>query len=102
MSVMGASNWPHLKSLYRGYLHQDFTAEHGSADNAVQAWLADAGVDNARELSAEWRNFLNVTYGMDLEARTHALRELVGGSWAPSDEREFDVVSARLLKAGQV
>ena len=42
MSLMGTRKWPYLASLFGGYLHQDFTAEHGSAPRAVQAWLTEA------------------------------------------------------------
>ena len=101
MSLMSPRRWPHLASLCSGYLHQDFTAVHGSAPKAAQAWLTEAGVADARELSAEWRSFLNVTSGMDVQARTRALRELAGGAWAPSDELEFESVSALLIDAGR-
>ncbi|BCS35397.1 hypothetical protein TBR22_A46240 [Luteitalea sp. TBR-22] len=99
MSLKGPMEWEQLASLCGGHLHQDFVAEHGSAQKAVQAWLAEASRDDAMELSSEWRSFLNVTHGMSLEARAAALRELAGGSWAPANELEFEVVSALLLNA---
>lgn len=101
MSLRGPLEWPHLQSLCGGYLHQDFAAVHGSAARAVQAWLADVSVDDARELSSEWRTFLNVTNGMTLPERAEALRELAGGSWAPMDDGEFAAVSALLIDAGE-
>ncbi len=69
MTLKGPTEWPYLASLCGGYLHQDFAAEHGSASKAVQAWLADANGDDAMALSSEWRTFLNVTHGMDVDAR---------------------------------
>jgi hypothetical protein len=99
MTLKGPTEWPHLASLCDGYLHQDFTAEHGSASGAVQAWLADAGRDGAMALSSEWRTFLNVTHGMGVDARARALRNLMGGSWAPASAEEFDVVSTLLVNA---
>lgn len=99
MSLKGPLDWTHLESLCGGYLHQDFTAEHGSASRAVQAWLADASRDDARALSSEWRTFLNVTHGMDVPARARALRDIVGGAWAPSSDLEFEAVSALLINA---
>jgi hypothetical protein len=50
-------------------------------------------------LSSEWRTFLNVTRGMDVAARTHMLRDLLGGSWAPASTAEFEAVSALLTNA---
>jgi hypothetical protein len=99
MTLKGPTEWPHLESLCGGYLHQDFTSEHGSAPEAVQAWLADASRDDAMALSSEWRTFLNVTHGMGAVARTRTLREIVGGSWAPASDLEFEAVSALLMNA---
>ena len=101
MSLTGIRKWSCLTSLFSGYLHQDFTAEHGSAPRAVQARLTEMRVDEARDLSAEWRRFLNVTHGMDPQARARILRELAGGAWAPGDEREFELVSALLMDAAR-
>lgn len=101
MSSKGRLASPHLESLYGGYLHQDFAVEHGSAARAVQAWLEEASPEDAKALSAEWRTFLNVTRGMDAALRARMLRDLAGGSWAPSSEAEFELVSALLLNAWQ-
>lgn len=98
MSLKGPIEWRQLESLCSGYLHQDFTVEHGSAVDAVRAWLADASPRDARALSSEWRRFLNLTYGMDTETRVRALQEVCGGSWAPTVP-EFDAVSTVLLDA---
>jgi hypothetical protein len=100
MSLTGSRKWPQLASLAGGYLHQDFTAEYGSAPQAVQARLTEMAPDEARELSAEWRRFLNLTHGMGPEARASTLRELAGGAWAPATEREFELVSSLLVEAG--
>ncbi len=99
MSLHGCSRWWHLQSLSGGYLHQDFVAEHGSAAGAVRAWLADAGSDEARALSSEWRTFLNLTHGMTCDQRADELRRVAGGSWAPADDAEFEAVSALLIDA---
>jgi hypothetical protein len=100
MNLKGPLAWPHLESLCGGYLHQDFTAEHGSALQAARAWLNDGSPVDARKVSSEWRTFLNVTHGMDADARARALREVAGGAWAPTSEAEFEAVSALLLDAG--
>ena len=99
MSLKGPMEWPQLESLCGGYLHQDLAVVHGSALNAVQAWLDEASPDDVAELSSEWRTFLNVTQGMDLQERTRALRELAGGAWDPGSDAEFDDVSALLMDA---
>ena len=78
MSLKGPMEWPQLESLCGGYLHQDLAVEHGSALNAVQAWLDEASPDDVSELSSEWRTFINITQGMELQDRTRALREAAG------------------------
>lgn len=99
MSLMGPMERPQLQSLCGGYLHQDFAVEHGSAAAAVSAWLEAATVNEATELSSEWRSFLNATHGMDVASRARALRAVVGGSWEPATAAEFDAVSSLLLNA---
>ncbi len=99
MSIKGTTNWSHLRALLDGYLHQDFTVEHGSAVQAVQAALADVRHDDAMAVSSEWRSFLNVTAGMDVQTRGRLLCELAGGAWAPRDADEFEAVSAVLMDA---
>jgi hypothetical protein len=101
MSPTRPRKWPHLATLAGGYLHQDFTAEYGSAPKAVQARLTEMRAEEARELSAEWRRFLNLTHGMGAEARARVLRDLAGGAWTPGDEREFELVSALLIDAAR-
>jgi hypothetical protein len=97
LSLTSPRKWPYLASLCGGYLHQDFVAVHGTAVDAVRAWLADTSPEEARDLSSEWRTFLNVTRGMDTQARASALRELAGGAWALADAVEFEGVSALLM-----
>ncbi|MCC6162288.1 MAG: hypothetical protein IT182_02960 [Acidobacteria bacterium] len=100
--MTGRTSTQLLASLCGGYLHEDFTPEYGSAVAAVQAWLADASAHDAVALSAEWRSFLNVTYGMSAAERARALRAMAGGAWAPANSEEFDAVSALLIAAGRV
>ncbi len=99
MTLKGYTSWSHLRSLLDGYLHQDFVVEHGSAVAAVRAALADARGADATAVSSEWRSFLNITSGMDVETRARVLRELAGGAWAPATAAEFEEVSAELRDA---
>jgi len=98
-SLKGPMEWPQLEALCSGYLHQDLAVVHGSALNAVQAWLKEASAEEVSDLSSEWRTFLNVTQGMELHDRARTLRELAGGAWEPASDAEFDDVSALLTDA---
>ena len=48
MNLKGPLDWPHLESLCGGYLHQDFTAEHGSALQAARNLHQKLGVPLAQ------------------------------------------------------
>lgn len=97
MTPAHSRRFMHLATLLDGYLHQDFVVEHGTAAQAVQAWLAEIDPAEALAASAEWRTFLNVTAGMSTEARARALRDVAGGAWAPATDHDFQMVSALLL-----
>ncbi len=99
MNVKGPTTWSNLRAVLDGYLHQDFVVEHGSAAAAIRAWLADAHGENATAVASEWRSFLNITAGADVEARARALREAAGGAWAPATAAEFEEVSELLRDA---
>ena len=100
MTYKSVRRWEQLELLLDAYLHQDFAVEHGDAVGAVRARLADAPHGDQLALSSEWRTFLNVSAGMDRDARVELLREMAGGSWAPRSDEEFDAVSQVLLDAG--
>jgi hypothetical protein len=97
MTLNGPARWSQLASLLDGYLHQDFAAEHGTAAGAVQAWLDTASAADVMAVSSEWRSFLNVTAGMDVDRRGRALRAMGGGAWDPRSPAEFEAVSTLLL-----
>ncbi|HTU99269.1 MAG TPA: hypothetical protein VMF13_01940 [Luteitalea sp.] len=98
MTYKSARRWEQLELLLGGYLHQDFTVEHGGAPGAVRARLATAPHDDQLALSSEWRTFLNVTAGMNRATRSAVLRDIAGGSWDPQSDEEFDAVSRVLLE----
>jgi len=100
MSLKGPTGWAHLSPMLQGYLHQDFTTEHGDASTAVQAFLAAAHPDDHIRIASEWRTFLNLTHGMTAAQRAALLRENAGGAWAPATVEEFEQVSAMLVAAG--
>lgn len=100
MSLKGPTGWAHLSPMLDGYLHQDFTTEHGDAATAVQAFLADAHPDDHIRISSEWRTFLNLTHGMTAAQRAAMLQRSAGGAWAPANAEEFERVSALLMNAG--
>jgi hypothetical protein len=84
------ADYPVLRTLCRGYLHQDLLLNHGSASAAARAFMHDAGLDERRQLAAEWARLTQTT--RTVRALAHALRAL-GASWTPrtrAEARELD------------
>jgi hypothetical protein len=79
-----------LRGFFRGYLHQDLSAEHGSAEEAARAYRSVASATELRALVAEWAEFAAVVDGMRWrDVRTALVREL-GSSWRPESRRELE------------
>lgn len=54
-----------------GYLHQDYDDEHGSADNAIDAFIAETTVDDRKAFGDEIRMLLEC-YGERVVAKVIA------------------------------
>ena len=95
-----ASRFPMIRTLLRGYLHEDFVAKHGSAEGAVRAFCKDASPADVRKLAAEWRmlsvNTANWTVG---EVASFLTKDL-GGAWMPQSKRELGQLFQILKSAG--
>jgi hypothetical protein len=90
------SRFPTVREVLRGYLHQDFLAEYGSAEAAVLAFCRDASPAAAGSLVFEWRALSAATAGWRIGEIADLLTRDLGGSWAPRSRREFTRVSDAL------
>ena len=82
MRRVTASDFPALHRVFAGYLHEDFSVEHGTPAAALAAFLEDADAAESRRFVKEARRFLARTAALDFAA----VQELVGrlGSrWTP-------------------
>lgn len=84
--------FPHVAEFLRGYLHQDFEREYGSAGAALNAYLAEVSAverqafdDERASLSARWS-------GISLAAIRRALAGEFRSAWAPATRDELDHV----------
>jgi hypothetical protein len=89
-----------IRSWLRGYLHEDFAAEHGSPEDAVKAFCRDATPGEIRRLSDEWRELVSLTAEWEIEAISAMLTRDLGGAWAPASKRELSRVTRALAAAG--
>jgi hypothetical protein len=77
-----AADFPALRRVFAGYLHEDFPVEHGTPAAALEAFLEDADTTECRRFAKDARRFLARTAALEFAA----VQELVGrlGSrWTP-------------------
>jgi len=54
-----SAEFPALAAFFRGYLHEDFEAQHASVAAALDAWLAAARPGQVRRLAREAAHLLD-------------------------------------------
>lgn len=86
MKVPKASEFPELRRVFSGYLHEDSLEEHGTAAAALRAFQDDASPAENRRLQAELRRLLSRIDGIELsELRT--LLTTLGCRWSPPSRK---------------
>ena len=81
--------FPTLRVLLRGYLHEDFAAEHGSAEGAVRAFCTDASPKEVEKLAEEWQRLSVNTAGWTVAEIGALLTKDFGGAWMPESKQEL-------------
>ena len=79
-----AKDFPALREFLAGYLHQDFTAEHGSPEAAARAFRTVADEAECNAVAEELSRFLSVTQGNSFELTRELFSETLGSAWRPS------------------
>lgn len=87
---------PVFGAFVRAYLHEDFVAEHGTPEAALQAFVREAAPDDRRALAAELEVLTAHIERLSLPALRTFLVDELGAGWWPARKR--DVV--RLLRVG--
>ena len=81
-----AAAFPELRRVFGGYLHEDFVAEHGTAERALRAFQADADSTELRRFQKEAKRFLERTASLDLD-KVRALLSQPGCRWMPASRK---------------
>ena len=92
------ADYPAVAAFLRGYLHEDFAAEHESAAAALTCYLEDSSPQERAALAAESVRLLAAVSKMrarDLPRLVSAL----GGAWQPEDGEEVRALLVR-MKSG--
>jgi contact-dependent growth inhibition (CDI) system CdiI-like immunity protein len=89
-----ASDYPELRRVFEGYLHEDFLEEHDSAAAALRAFEADANAGERRRFHADAARFLHATAALPF-AEVGALLSQLGSRWTPASREELVAVLGR-------
>jgi len=81
--------FPMIRALLRGYLHEDYAAEHGSAEGAVRAFCKDASPQEMEKLTEEWRRLSVNTASWTVADIGSLLTKDFGGAWRPDSKQEL-------------
>lgn len=82
MKRIPVSEFPTLRSVFTGYLHEDFLEDYDTPAAALQAFEEDAEDDERRRFRAEVTRFLAATAHLDF-ADVLPLLSRLGSRWTP-------------------
>ena len=88
MKRFKVSDFPVLRQVFRGYLHEDFMTEYGSAAAALRTFEDDADDDEVDRFRAEVRRLVEYTATLNF-AKVPALLTRLGARWNPTSRDEF-------------
>ncbi len=87
---------PALASFLRGYLHQDYAEEHGSAEAAARAFREAASAEELEALEADLEAFARAVADLPFARVRRLLADELGSAWEPASRKELDGLSAAL------
>ncbi len=93
---LDAKRFPALSDFLRGYLHEDFEGEYGSAVGALAAFLRDAGDEDVAAVRREGAEFWDAARGLPLRQLQRHISLGLGAAWSPATSREAEAFFAAL------
>ncbi len=97
-SQLHQHDFPALSDFVKGYLHQDFVEEHGSALEAAAAFSRDASSSERRELAAELAKLVERAHGLPLSTLRRFVTRELGSGWEPQSVADFTAMLERLRR----
>jgi hypothetical protein len=73
----------------KGYLHEDFVEEHGSALDAVAAFSRDASSSEKRQLAVDLASLVEHAHGLPLSTLRRFVTRELGSRWEPQSVADF-------------
>src|SRR5512140_2805038 len=96
--VPDPEDYPVLRDFLRGYLHEDFEEEYGSAVGALVAFVGDAGSEEAAMLRDDWARFSARVADLPFSRVRRILTDEFGTAYLPANPRELAAVFAPLTR----
>lgn len=94
-------SFPALTEFLRGYLHEDFAHEYGSAIGAAAAFRSDASVTARQEVVRELHALLESARGWPARDFSRFLTRDLGSRWQPQSVADAAALLA-VLQADQL
>jgi hypothetical protein len=82
MKRAATKDFPELRRVFSGYLHEDFREDFNSPGAALQAFHDDANASERRKFQTEARKFVEYIDALDLKEIRGLLAQL-GCRWSP-------------------
>ena len=79
---------PLVAAFLRGYLHQDWEADHETPEEARDAFLEDASLEDREAFLRECEAFHTRTASLALADVARVLQDALGSAWQPADLAE--------------
>jgi hypothetical protein len=76
-------------SFFRGYLHEDFAQEYGSASEARAAFLQDCERPEQLAFRAESARLAATLTALGLPEARRVLTQVLGSAWSPASLEEI-------------
>lgn len=98
-AAFSAADFPQLQEFLRGYLHEDFKEEHGSALGALDEFCYSATKRERQALKRDLDAFVTLIAGKPFDkVRDWWTRDL-GSAWLPPDKKALLALQAQLNQA---
>ena len=86
MKHADTSEFPRLKQVFSGYLHEDFLDNYATPHEALRAFKEDADETERRQFRKESQKFLERTKSLELKD-VRALLSRLGCRWMPPSRK---------------
>ena len=98
MKRLTAADFPELRRVFSGYLHEDLVAEYGTPSAALRAFHEDADESERQRFKRETRQFLERTTALDF-SDVRALVVRLGCRWTPPSRKALVALLAEATGA---